>query len=487
VRALFPDPHYRYGRGKAARASGKLSQYGRLSEMPVAPIKTLFADQALLPDRWAPNVLIHYSPTDGRILKIDLDAKAGGDDRAKIVIPGMSNLHSHAFQRAMAGLAERAGGKDDSFWTWRQTMYGLVSRVAPDDMEAIAGQLYTEMLCQGYTSVAEFHYLHNRPDGGRYDQPAETALRVAKAAETSGIGITLLPVLYHQGGFDGGPLAPAQERFRGDPAFLEEVAATVDNNFTDRVFNRTGLAIHSLRAAGEREIGQAVAGLTARDGTAPIHIHIAEQIREVTECYDWSGKTPVEWLYEHFPVDENWCLVHATNVTRGEIDQIADSKAIAGLCPTTEANLGDGLFPLRDFLVQGGNFGIGSDSHVSVSPVEELRWLEYGQRLVLRRRNISADKGTPSVGGSLWRAALAGGARALGQRVGAIANDHRADLLVLDHDHVLLEGRTGDDILDTLVFAGNTPLVKRVLAGGRWVVEDGRHVQADAIEDHLPR
>jgi formimidoylglutamate deiminase len=450
--------------------------------MPGALDKTLFAEQALLPDGWARNLLIHYSPADGRILKIEQDAKAG-DDHAKMVIPGMPNLHSHAFQRAMAGLAERAGGRDDSFWTWRQTMYGLVSKVGPDDIEAIAGHLYAEMLCQGYTSVAEFHYLHNRPDGGRYDQPAETALRVARAAEASGIAITLLPVLYNRGGFDGAPLSPAQERFRGDPAFMEQIAAAVENGFADRTFNRTGLAIHSLRAASEPEIREATAGQTARDANVPIHIHIAEQIREVTECYDWSRKTPVEWLFEHFPVDGNWCLVHATNITRDEIERIAASGAIAGLCPTTEANLGDGLFPLRDHLDLGGSFGIGSDSHISVSPVEELRWLEYGQRLVQRRRNIAAGEDNPSVGGSLWRAALSGGARALGQRIGAIADDHRADLLVLDHDHVLLEGRSGDDILDSLVFAGNAPLVKRVLAGGRWMVEDGRHIQADTIED----
>ena len=452
--------------------------------MPVAPIKTLFAEQALLPDRWARDVLIHYGPVDGRILKIERDAKAGGDDHVGIVIPGMPNLHSHAFQRAMAGLAERAGGKDDSFWTWRQTMYGLVSRIGPDDIEAIAAQLYAEMLCQGYTSVAEFHYLHNRPDGGRYANPAENALRVARAADAAGVAMTLLPVLYSQGGFNGEPLSPAQERFRGDPAFLEEVAGAVERSFIDRTFNRTGLAIHSLRAAGEREAREAVVGQRKRDATTPIHIHISEQVREVTECYGWSGKTPVEWLYEHFPIDENWCLVHATNVTRGEIDRIAASGAIAGLCPTTEANLGDGLFPFRDYMDQGGHFGIGSDSHVSVSPVEELRWLEYGQRMALRRRNIGAAPGNPSVGGSLWRAALAGGARALGLKVGAIEKDHRADLLVLDHESLLLEGRAGDDILDSLVFAGNTPLVKRVLAGGKWVVEDGRHVRADVIKDN---
>ena len=450
--------------------------------MPVAPMKTLFAEQALLPDRWARDVLIRYGPMDGRILQVETGVRAGADDHAGIVIPGMPNLHSHAFQRAMAGLAERAGGRDDSFWTWRRTMYDLVAKLGPDDIEAIAAQLYTEMLCHGYTSVAEFHYLHNRPDGGRYAQPAENALRIARAAEAAGVALTLLPVLYSQGGFDGAPLGPAQERFRSDPVFLRDVAGAVGDSFADREFCRTGLAIHSLRAAGAEEIREAVLAQTVRDRKAPIHIHIAEQVREVTECYEWSGKTPVEWLYDNMPVDKNWCLVHATNVTRGEIDRIAASGAIAGLCPTTEANLGDGLFPFRDFLGQAGQFGIGSDSHVSVSPVEELRWLEYGQRLVLRRRNISAAPGNPSVGGSLWRAALSGGARALGLGVGEIARDRRADLLVLDHEHVSLEGRSGDDILDSLVFAGNAPLIKRVLAGGKWVVENGRHVRAGEIE-----
>lgn len=377
--------------------------------MSVGPVRTLFAEQALLPGGWARDAAIRYDPADGRILEIEPDAQAGGDDRAKIVIPGMPNLHSHAFQRAMAGLAERAGGKEDSFWTWRQTMYGLVSKVGPEEIEAIAAQLYAEMLCQGYTSVAEFHYLHNRPDGGRYDNPAENALGVTRAAATAGIAMSLLPVLYNQGGFKGEALSPAQARFRGDAAFLEDVAGAVEKEFAGRAFNRTGLAIHSLRAAAERDIGEAVAAQRKRDAGAPIHIHIAEQVREVAECHDWSGMTPVEWLYEHIPVDRNWCLVHATNVTREEIDRIAASGAIAGICPTTEANLGDGLFPFRDFIDRGGRFGVGSDSHVSVSPVEELRWLEYGQRLALHRRNIGATPDNPSVGGSLWRAALAGG------------------------------------------------------------------------------
>jgi len=449
--------------------------------MPEPQVRTLFAERALLPERWERNISIHYDPAAGRIVEIERDAK-GGDDRAGIVIPGMPNLHSHAFQRAMAGLAERAGGREDSFWTWRQTMYGLVARIGPDDIEAIAAQLYAEMLCQGYTSVAEFHYLHNGPGGHRYGNPAETSLRVARAAESVGIAVTLLPVLYSQGGFGGAPLSPAQERFRSDPVFLAEVRDRIQDGYADHSFNRTGLAIHSLRAAGEDQIAAALRYAESGDPATPVHIHISEQVREVTECYDWSGKTPIEWLFERFPVGAKWCLVHATNVTRGEIDRIAASGAVVGLCPTTEANLGDGIFPFRDFLAEGGDFGIGSDSHISVSPVEELRWLEYGQRLTLRRRNISTQPGSPSVGGTLWRAAQAGGARALGMKVGAIAKDHRADLLVLDHQDARLEGRAGDDILDTLVFAGNGPLIKRVLAGGKWVVEDGRHLQADSIE-----
>ena len=450
--------------------------------MKAAGARILFVEQAMLPDRWARDVLISYDPRTGEILKVQPNAPAGGDDSAGIVIPGMPNLHSHAFQRAIAGLTERATGKEDSFWTWRRAMYEFVARTGPDDVEAIAAQLYAEMLCQGYTSVAEFHYLHNRPDGGRYASMAENSLRIQRAAKSVGIALTLLPALYSQAGFRGEQLAGAQLRFSSDVDFLQQVVDAIDRETGGNSFDRTGLAIHSIRAVGENEIREAIEAQSRRDPGAPIHIHIAEQIQEVTECYAWSGQTPVEWLFEKFPVDSNWCLVHATNVTRGEIDRIAASGAIAGLCPTTEANLGDGLFPFRDFLGQAGQFGVGSDSHVSVSPVEELRWLEYGQRLVLRRRNVSATPGNPSVGGSLWRAALSGGAKALGLKVGAIAKGFRADMLELDHRHISLEGRTGDEILDSLVFAGNQSLITRVMAGGEWVVENGRHRHAEALE-----
>ncbi len=449
--------------------------------VPAPATESLFAERALLQNGWARNVLIRYSPGDGRIVGVKRNAKATADHAAGIAVAGMPNLHSHAFQRAMAGRAECAGDGEDSFWTWRQTMYGLVARLDPGHIEAIAAQLYADLLRAGYTSVAEFHYLHNRPDGGGYDNPAETALRVVQAAETAGIGLTLLPVLYTQGGFGGAPLNDSQRRFRADPAFVAAVreAALQAGSGAGRL--QAGLAVHSLRAVAPAEIREATESIRAGAPQAPIHIHIAEQVREVSDCFEWSGATPVEWLLDNVPVGATWCLVHATNVTESEVAGIASRGAVVGLCPSTEANLGDGLFPLRSFLDRGGRFGIGSDSHVSVSPVEELRWLEYGQRLVGRRRIVAASAASPSAGGTLWRSALAGGAQALGQAVGAIAEGQRADIVVLDHTHPCLEGRDGDDILDALVFTGDGRLVRRVLAGGRWVVEDGRHVRADAI------
>lgn len=444
------------------------------------PAESLFARRVLLPDGWAQDVLIRYDPETAAILSVSRDAPARAEHVAGIAVPGMPNLHSHAFQRAMAGRAERARGTDDSFWTWRQTMYDLVERLDPDRIEAIAAQLYAELLCEGYTSVAEFHYLHNRPDGGRYEDPAEMAMRIVGAAASAGIGITLLPVLYGRGGFDDAPLSPAQRRFQSDPAFVSMVGERV-MGARDRPRDlQVGLAIHSLRAVSGPQILDAARAFGARGHGAPIHIHIAEQIAEVSDCRQATGATPVEWLLGNAPVDENWCLVHATNVTAAEVAGMAECGAVVGLCPTTEANLGDGLFPLRSFLDRHGRFGIGSDSHVSVSPLEELRWLEYGQRLAERRRAVAGMSG-PSVGGTLWRMALAGGAQALGQPVGAICENHRADILVLDEGHLLLQGRDGDEILDALVFAGDGRMIRRVLAGGRWVVEDGRHVRAEAI------
>jgi formimidoylglutamate deiminase len=393
------------------------------------------------------------------------------------VLPGMPNLHSHAFQRAMAGLAERRGDVHDSFWSWRETMYGFAASIDPEALRAIAAQLYVEMLKAGYTRVCEFHYLHHQPDGRPYAQAEAMSLALIEAAREAGIGLTLLPVLYASGGFDGRALNPRQQRFGHDVAaylrLLQTLRAHEDHDL------RVGIALHSLRAVPEAALREVLGSEPAQTG--PIHIHIAEQIGEVQDCLALRGARPVEWLFDHAQVDARWCLVHATHLTEAETAQLARSGAVAGLCPTTEANLGDGLFPLAAYLDAGGSLGIGSDSHISVSPVEELRWLEYGQRLSTRRRNIAAREAGASVGETLWRAALAGGARASGLAVGALREGARADLIVLDDRSPLLAARDEASVLDSWLFAGNTPLVRDVMVGGRWQVRGFRHLDEERI------
>src|SRR6185437_8931265 len=393
----------------------------------------------------------------------------------RFVLPGMPNLHSHAFQRAMAGLAERRGSSDDSFWSWRETMYAFAARIGPEDLRAIAAQLYAEMLEAGYTQVCEFHYLHHAPDGKPYADPAAMSLALVEAARETGIGLTLLPVLYQTRGFDGGPLGERQRRFgmgvEDYLRLLERLRALESPTL------KAGIALHSLRAVPEDAMRAVLGSPPAQGG--PIHIHIAEQVGEVEECVAMRGARPVRWLFEHADVDARWCLVHATHLDEGEIASIAKSGAVAGVSPTTEANLGDGLFPLERHLDAGGVLGIGSDSHISVSPVEELRWLEYGQRLATRRRNIFARQVGAGVGECLWRAALAGGTQAAGLQpfgVGA-----RADMLVLDEDSPLLAARDSNHALDSFLFAGNMPLVRDVMVAGEWVVRDFRHRDRERI------
>ncbi|KRE94965.1 N-formimino-L-glutamate deiminase [Frateuria sp. Soil773] len=408
-----------------------------------------------------------------------LQAAAGvaGETLGQWVLPGMPNLHSHAFQRAMAGLAERRGPGDDSFWTWRETMYAFAAAIGPDELQAIAAQLYVEMLKAGYTQVCEFHYLHHQPDGTPYAQPEAMSLALVEAAREAGIALTLLPVLYMSGGFDGRPLAARQRRFGHDVSGYVRLLETLRRHEGDDL--RVGIALHSLRAVPEEALRSVLATSAAKDG--PIHIHIAEQIGEVQDCLAIRGARPVEWLLDHAEVDARWCLVHATHLTGHEASRLARSGAVAGLCPTTEANLGDGLFPLADYLDAGGTLGVGSDSHISVSPVEELRWLEYGQRLASRHRNIAARHAGDSVAETLWRAALRGGARASGLPVGRLAEGARADLIVLDEQAPLLAARDARSCLDSFVFAGNAPLVRDVMCGGRWQVRDYRHRDEERI------
>lgn len=442
----------------------------------------LFAARALLPEGWARDVLLEISQ-DGALTAVTEGAAPGDAPRAAgTVLPGMANLHSHAFQRAMAGLAERAGPQDDSFWTWREVMYGFLRRLGPAQLEAIAAQLYVEMLKAGYTAVGEFHYLHHDRDGRPYGDPAEMCHRLVAAAGGAGIGLTLLPVLYGFSDFGGAAPGDGQRRFlHGPDSFLRLIESLMGAHGGSAQV-RIGIAPHSLRAVTPETLRAAVEGATALDPAVPIHIHIAEQRREVRDCIAWSGARPVEWLLQNLAPGPFWCLVHATHVTEEETARLAASGGVVGLCPTTEANLGDGVFPAAAFLSAGGAFGIGSDSHISISPIEELRWLEYGQRLTRRRRNLLAvGAATPSVGAGLYRRALLGGAQALGRPIGRLAVGCRADLLVVDDDGPALYGKQDDLLLDALVFAGNVNPVRDVMVGGAWVVRDGRHPREETI------
>jgi len=433
--------------------------------------KRWFTPFALTAEGWARDVLLE-ADADGNFVRITPDATAGGAERLDgAVVPGVPNLHSHAFQFALAGRAERAGpdhgvpGGGDSFWSWREAMYGFLAELDPDGIEAIATRLYRAMLARGYTAVGEFHYVHHAPDGRPYADPAETSRRLLRAAETAGIGITLLPVYYEDGGFGGAPAGERQRRFLHDPDGFARLLDALAPAFVDRFDRRLGIAPHSLRAARPDRLQAAIAALDGIDPTAPVHIHVAEQPKEVTDCVAWCRRRPVELLFDSLPVDRRWCLVHATHLSDDERRAIAASGAVAGLCPATEANLGDGLFPAEAYLAEGGAIGIGSDSHVSVDPAEELRWLENGQRLFTGRRTVLADGPGASVGVGLLQRVCRGGATALGRAIGALEVGRRADFAVLA-DEV---GGTGDPsmLVDRWIFAPAGVRVAATVVGGR--------------------
>ena len=435
----------------------------------------LHAAEALLPEGWAENVRIAIA--DGAIVAVSPGvAPRAGDERHAILLPAMPNLHSHAFQRAMAGLAETRGPGADSFWSWRETMYRFALKMTPDDVEAVASQLYVEMLEAGFSRVGEFHYLHHAPDGGAYADPAEMAARIAAAAAATGLGLTLLPVFYAHSGFGGLPPGEGQRRFICDRDLYAKVfdgsrriAARLDGAVV-------GVAPHSLRAVTPAERAAAVVAA----GGGPIHIHAAEQVREVEDCVAWSGgERPVEWLLSRAGVDRRWCLIHATHMTGAETAALAASGAVAGLCPVTEANLGDGTFPAPEFVAAGGRYGIGSDSNVLIGVGDELRQLEYSQRLDRRARNVLARPGG-SNGRALFDAALAGGAPALGAPTGRIEPGADADLVSLDESHPTLAGKRGDVILDAWIFSGGAK-IDCVWARGKKRVEGGRHPLRDEI------
>jgi len=446
-----------------------------------------YVENILLSDGWVTNKTLTIE--DGLITAIT----AGKDDDAKTVIgniiPGMVNCHSHAFQRAFAGFSEQGSEGQDSFWTWRKTMYKFLAQLSHDNTQVIAKQLYVEMLKMGYTRVAEFHYLHhdindktysNNPVDGKL---ATMAQAIFKAAQSSGIGLTMLPVLYQYAGFGQQEPNEGQRRFINSTKQFNQLVS--DCFALTKQYSNTniGIAPHSLRAVDKKAIIETVEHVRSLDNKAPIHIHIAEQQQEVDDCLQHYSKRPVQWLLDNIELDEHWCLIHATHINEQEQKGIIASKAIAGICPTTEANLGDGIFPTTNFLALGGTFAIGSDSHISVNPIEELRWLEYIQRLTKQQRAILASPATASVGQNLWQKAAIGGAQSTNSNTGTLAIGKQADLLVLDETQTCLFANNNHYLLDSVIFASQKNMIKDVMVNGQWVVQNGIHAQEQSSAD----
>lgn len=440
------------------------------------PDQTLFAPLALLPDGWAQDVRLVVAR--GRIGSVTAGAKPAPEDAVlagRALLPACANLHSHTFQRAMAGMTERRGRTADSFWTWRRLMYAFLDALNPDHVEAIAAFAFAEMLESGFASVAEFHYLHHAPGGRGYADPAELAHRIAAAAQTAGIGLTLLPALYSYGGAGAVPLAGGQLRFGCDlDAFIALRAACDLRALPDAVL---GAAPHSLRATAPDQLGALLDAAPA----GPMHIHAAEQTAEVAQIEAWLGRRPVDFLATQIGLDPRWCVIHATHMTPAETGALAASGAVAGLCPVTEANLGDGVFNGAELLAAGGGFGVGTDSNIRIGLADELRQLEYSQRLRHRARNVLAPP-EGATGAALYAQALRGGAQALGRDSGALRRGAWADMVALDRDHPTLAPLTCDQLLDGWIFAAPPCVVREVWSAGRAMVRDGSHVARPAIE-----
>lgn len=434
----------------------------------------LHAATALLPDGWARDVTLTI--IDGRIASVAADSSAQGQ-RLDMLLPAPVNLHSHTFQRAMAGMTEKRSAGQDSFWTWRSLMYRFLDTLTPDEVEAIAAMAMVEMAEAGYAAVAEFHYLHHTPGGARYANPAEMGARIAAAAQTTGLGLTLLPVLYQQGGCDGRVLAGGQLRFGNDlNSFSDLLHASREVLKSLPADTNLGLAPHSLRAVAQTSFAE-LPGLAAG---GPVHMHLAEQQAEVEEVRAAWGARPVEWAVENLPLSPQWCLIHCTQMTPAETASLAATGAVAGLCPETEANLGDGIFDGSGWWAAGGNWGLGTDSNIRISLTAEARLLEYSQRLVHRARALSASPDR-SCGRNLLDGALKGGALAAGRQSGAIRVGDWADLMALDRDATLLAQPKGDAALDAWIFAAPDTPVRYLWSAGRPLVTEGRHYARDAV------
>jgi len=441
--------------------------------------KKIYAKNILLADGWARDKTLTI--VKGVITEISSGYVDNAERIKGSIIPGMVNCHSHAFQRAFAGFSEQGSEGQDSFWTWRKVMYKFLAQLTTENVEVIASQLYIEMLKMGYTRVAEFHYLHHEINGSNHSTLSAMAEALFKAAKTSGIGLTMLPVLYQFSGFGAQVPNDGQKRFINSTKQFNKLVSDCFKLSEHYSNTNVGIAPHSLRAVDKDSLMQAVAHVRNLNAKAPIHIHIAEQQKEVDDCLAYFGQRPVQWLLDNMTLDAQWCLIHATHINEQERKGIIATKAIAGICPTTEANLGDGIFPTTDFFAEGGTFAIGSDSHISVNPIEELRWLEYAQRLSQQKRALLAAKNQASVGANLWQKAALGGAQSTNSNSGELAIGKQADLLVLDVQHTRLFANSEQHIMDSFIFASQQNPVRDVMVNGRWVILAGQHSSEEGI------
>ena len=441
----------------------------------------LYAEKILIGSDWQSDITLSIA-SNGKILAIDAGRDVNAVSLNGTVLPGMVNCHSHAFQRAFAGFSEYRSSGEDSFWSWRDIMYRFVSKMTPGDFHTIAKFVYIEMLKAGYTSVGEFHYLHHQPNGEPYDNASEMSEQVIEAASSVGIAITHLPVLYSYSGFGEKPSTKAQARFIHSTETYLRIIERLSQQYSHFSNFSLGIAPHSLRAVGETQLRKIIPAIRSIDSNSPIHIHIAEQTQEVEDCKEFYDDRPVDWLLDNFEVDKNWCLIHATHLTDSELTKLANSGAVVGICPLTEANLGDGVFPALEYIRQGGKFAIGSDSHIGINVAEELRLLEYGQRLTRNERAVLANDNCSSVGQFLYTNACRHGADAINQEVGVIEVGKRADLVVLDNEDASLFCKEDSFILDAAIFACNQLPVKDVFVAGRQIIELGHHQQYQEIK-----
>lgn len=437
-----------------------------------------FFSNILSGDVWRQDLLMKVDPS-GKIISLAEGVAADADySHTGYAVPGMANVHSHAFQRAMAGLAETGGNQADSFWSWRNVMYAFLGEISPDQLQAIASQLYVEMLKAGFTSVGEFHYLHNDTKGQAYANRAEMCNSIIAAAKEAGIGLTLLPVLYQHSGFGATKPTAQQSRFTQSLDQFVDLINELQKKAIGIPGMKVGVAPHSLRAVDPKSLAEIIDNIPS---DMPCHIHIAEQTQEVVDCQNWVGQRPVEWLINSVDLSNRWCLIHATHVTTDEAVSVAQAGAIVGLCPITEANLGDGLFPAGDYMGRGGNIALGSDSNILISLAEECRLLEYGQRLNLRSRNVLGTERS-STGEHIFTQAVSGGHQALG-RTGksGLVTGGQGNFVILDPMHPVILGKPPHAVIDSWLFAGDNSVVKDVAIDGNLVVIDGHHLAEEAV------